>query len=121
MNTVLVLPTIDKVNIKGCFIKSKYFRVLVVDNGKIIQEEYRSNRLYSKINETELEFLIEETYKTLSDCDIFLSDILCEKFEEFLLNKGKKIEIVSDANIINATSEIIHQLVLKESNLCCEP
>ena len=121
MKTKIVLPTDDKISINGCFTGSAFFKVTSVENWKIVKEEYRENRWADQRELKSGENLTTRVYELISDCDIFLTNAICNEFANYLESVHKEIAIITETNITTAVYEFLKESCLKESNSCCCP
>jgi predicted Fe-Mo cluster-binding NifX family protein len=111
----IAIPTDDGFTINQQFTPAKGFLVFTIQFGEVVEQEMRWN-LNKEIMKS-----VDESYKSLVDCDKVITREIALKQSDFLQFHKIDVIITDETIITKVLIWYLQTVMLKESNTCCCP
>lgn len=110
----IAISTNDKIHISDHFFASKYFKITIVEDSNIINEEFRDNIFIESED-------IDQICSIINDCDIIITRKIEDDIKSYLFEKDCTIINTNEKIITLAITRFVNEIKRTRSNYCCEP
>jgi len=120
MTIKIALPTNDRINISENITGSEFFKIISVDNGKIVEEKFLQSK-FSEILKNKPVECVAKICDMIADCNYILTHSCSEEIKNYFKERKKIIVPTSEKIITNVVVDFIKELTTEESDTCCSP